>query len=204
MAQAQASLDAFCARVGDQRTRMRDGQRITVAALAELEPLAPLPPAFPATVSVRRVVTAQALVAFRGNSYSVPPGLAGATVTVSHRLGEQVLDIATTNTAGATVLARHRREPDGAGVLVRDVGHVHALATAVLAAFDTSKPCARKVRRPPSPPLSPTPSTCVPVGPSRSETGKSWSTLPTTPPLPASGRSPRDRPTRCPRRRRRR
>jgi hypothetical protein len=71
-------------------------------------------------------------------------------VTVSHRLGEHTIDIATVSrgTTAATVLARHRREPDGAGVLVRDTVHVTALETAVLAAFDTSKPCARKVRQP--------------------------------------------------------
>jgi transposase len=147
VAQAQASLDAFCARVGDSRVRRRDGERTTVGALAELEPLSPLPPAFPATVTAERVVSAQALVAFRGNRYSVPPGLAGASVLVSHRLGEHVLDIAT---PAGTVLARHRREPDGAGVLVHDTLHVTALQSAVLAAFDTSKPCARKVRRPPT------------------------------------------------------
>ncbi len=67
---------------------------------------------------------------------------------MSHRLGEHVLDIATTT---GTVLARHRREPDGAGVLVRDTVHVIALGSAMMAAFDSSKPCARKVRRPVSP-----------------------------------------------------
>ena len=36
-------------------------------------------------------------------------------------------------------------------MLVRDTVHVTALETAVLAAFDTTKPCARKARRPPSP-----------------------------------------------------
>jgi transposase len=148
VAQAQASLDAFCVRVGDSRVRKREGQRTTVGVLAEAEPLAPLPPAFPATVTAERVVSAQALVAFRGNRYSVPPGLAGSTVRVSHRLGEHSLDIAT---PAGTVLARHRRESDGAGVLVRDTVHVAALETAVLAAFDSSKPCARKLRRPVSP-----------------------------------------------------
>jgi transposase len=152
VAQAQASLDAFCARVGDKRPRRRDGERTTVGQLADLEPLAPLPPAFPATLTVSRVVSSQALVSFRGNRYSVPPGLAGSTVTVTHRLGAPTLDIATTGTTrSATVLARHRREPDGAGVLVRDTVHVTALQTAVLAAFDTGKPCHRKARRPPSP-----------------------------------------------------
>jgi len=147
VAAAQASLDGLCARVGDNRARRRDGQRTSVGELAAGEPLAPLPLAFPATVSVERVVSAQALVAFRGNSYSVPPGLAGTAVIVSHRLGEQILDIAT---AAGTVLARHRREPDGAGVVVRDSVHVTLLETAVLAAFDTRRRCARKVRRPPS------------------------------------------------------
>jgi len=162
MAQAQASLDALCAGVGDSRLRKRDGHRTTVGALAaaEAQLLGPLPPAFPATLMVSRVVSAQALVAFRGNHYSVPPGLAGATVTVSHRLGEATLDIAVhrrtphptspSGTVTATVLARHRREPDGAGVMVRDTGHVTALQTAVLAAFNTAKPCHRKARRPPS------------------------------------------------------
>ncbi|MHA6783344.1 Mu transposase domain-containing protein [Pseudonocardia saturnea] len=146
--EAQVSLDGFCARVGDGRARRRDGAATTVGMLAAAEPLAPLPSAFPATVRVERTVSAQALVAFRGNTYSVPPGLAGAKVTVSHRLAAMVIDIATN---GGTVLARHRRELDGAGVAVRDQVHVAALETAVLAAFDTSRPCPRKVRRPPSP-----------------------------------------------------
>src|SRR5664280_3063156 len=83
------------------------------------------PPAlpYPATVAVTRTVSAQALVAYRGNAYSVPPGLAGTTVQVAHRLGAATLDIA----AGAVVLARHHREPDGAGAIVRDTGHVVAL-----------------------------------------------------------------------------
>ncbi len=162
VAQAQASLDIFCARVGDSRLRHRDGQPTTVGALAASEPLAGLPPAFPATVRVARKVTAQALVAFRGNSYSVPPGLAGSTVTVVHRLGAVTLDVisgAAGTRAGAgpagsalpTVLARHHREPDGAGVLVRDTTHVTALQAKVLAQFSTDRPCPRKVRRPPSP-----------------------------------------------------
>ena len=164
MAQAQVSLDALCARVGDSRLRKRGGQPTTVGALAAVEAqlLGPLPPAYPATLMVARIVSAQALVAFRGNHYSVPPGLAGAIVTVSHRLGEATLDIAAGDiTAGApasgvscaltaTVLARHRRESDGAGVMVRDTVHVTALQSAVLAAFNTAKPCHRKARRPPS------------------------------------------------------
>ena len=156
--QAQASLDAFCARVGDKRLRRRDGQRTSVGALAAAEPLGVLPPAFPATVTVDRTVTAQALVHFRGNTYSVPPGLAGTTVHVTHRLDAHTLDITSTSTGGAggargalTVLARHDRAVDGAGVSVRDGGHVRALQTAVLTAFDDRPRCARKVRRPPTP-----------------------------------------------------
>src|SRR5450759_3345860 len=41
--QAQAHLDAFCARVGDSRRRMRAGEATTVGALAEAEPLRPPP-----------------------------------------------------------------------------------------------------------------------------------------------------------------
>jgi hypothetical protein len=36
---------------------------------------------------------AQALLAFRGNSYSVPPGHAGQQVTVRHQLGRSTVDI---------------------------------------------------------------------------------------------------------------
>ncbi len=149
VAAAQSSLDVLCSRL-DGRTRKRDGQATTVGVLAtaEAELLAPLPPVFPATVAVTRVVSAQALVAFRGNFYSVAPGLAGHSVVVSHRLDELTIDVATTD---GTVLARHRRVPDGAGVLVRQQVHVAALQTAVLAAFTTDKPCHRKARRPPSP-----------------------------------------------------
>ena len=148
-AQAQTHLDAFCARVGDGRTRRRDGERTTVGALADAEALREPPRLpFPLAVNVERVVSAQALVAFRGNFYSVGPGLGGARVHVVHRLGAEVLEIAT---AGGTVLASHRREPDGAGVIARHDAHVTALEHAVLAAFSDRAPCRRKVRRPPSP-----------------------------------------------------
>jgi len=55
-------------------------------------------------------------------------------------------------TAAGTVLARHRREPDHAGVVVRDSGHVAALEDKVLAARGAAAggPCRRKERRPPS------------------------------------------------------
>jgi len=144
---AQQGVDALAARM-DGRQRVRGGQRASVGELAAAEPLAPVPDVpFPAELFVARTVTAQALVAFRGNSYSVPPGLGGATVTVRHRLGSGTLAI---TTASGAVIARHRRAPDGAGALVRDSGHVTALETAVLASFSAAPPCRRKQRRPPS------------------------------------------------------
>jgi transposase len=148
-AQAQARLDAWCARHGDARPRRRDGQTVTVGQLAAAELLAGLPLApFPAVIADTRVVSAQALVAWHGNFYSVPPGHAGQQVVVRHRLGTATLDIAT---AAGTVLARHRRELDHAGVIVRDAGHVAALEARVLAARGDSRgPCRRKERRPPS------------------------------------------------------
>lgn len=148
-AAAQADLDRFCARVGDARTR-RDGggERVTVAALAATEPLLPVPRTpYPAAVSVTRTVSAQALVSFRGNTYSVPPGMAGRELSVSVRLGEPHLQVAT---EAGVVLARHRLAPAGAGAVVRDAGHVTALEHAVLTGFSDRAPCRAKTRRPPS------------------------------------------------------
>ncbi|MEU5852207.1 Mu transposase domain-containing protein [Saccharopolyspora shandongensis] len=138
-------MEDLCARL-DERTRVRDGQRATVAELATGEPLRPAPVVvFPAELVEQRTVSPQALVAFRGNSYSVPPGLAGARVTVQHRLGADILRIATV--AGA-VVAAHRRAPDGAGRVVRDDGHVVALERAALTSFSDARPCSHKIRRP--------------------------------------------------------
>jgi len=75
----------------------------TVATVAAAEPLRPVPATpFPATLTVERIVSAQALVAYRGNTYSVPPEL--ATVTVRVRLGAGQLELAT---AAGTVIAGH-------------------------------------------------------------------------------------------------
>jgi transposase len=150
---AQASLDAFCATRGDARLRTLAGRRGSVATHAAAERLAPPPAPFPAVLTAERKVSAQALVAFRGNAYSVPPELAGATVIVAHRLGATTIDIATGTAAGRlpTVIARHRLAADGAGVMVRDHGHVLALETAALAAFTTAAPHRRKQRIPPGP-----------------------------------------------------
>lgn len=93
-------------------------------------------------------MSAQALVAFRGNHYSVPPELARAQVQVAHRLGAVSIDIATS--AGA-VIARHRLAPAGAGATVRDTGHVLALERAAMAAFTDAPPHRRKQRIPAGP-----------------------------------------------------
>src|SRR5262252_2733436 len=145
--QAQASLDAFCAGPADARRRTTEGTRTTVGALAGAEPLLSLPAVpYPATVIVPRTVAANAAVAFRGNFYSVPPGLAGTAVECRHRLGTATLQV---HSAAGTALASHRLEPDGAGALVRDPGHAASLEAAVLAAFTTSPPCQRKGNHPP-------------------------------------------------------
>ena len=143
-AQAQSSLDQWCVEVADARRR---GPQ-TVAELAAAEPLMPLPPVcYPAMLDVERVVSASALVSFDGNRYSVPPTLAGQSVRVCHRLGEPLLRIVS---AAGVLVATHRRVPAGAGQLVRQPVHAAALEQAVLAAFTTRRPCARKPNRPPS------------------------------------------------------
>ncbi len=148
--EAQASLDRFCELRGDARLRPSAVDRAArVLTIAEQEPLAPVPTApFPATISEERTVSAQALVAWRGNFYSVPPELARARVVAWQRLGAQHLDIATSS---GIVIARHQLAPDGAGVMVRDHGHVIALEQLVLAGHDTSRPHRRKERIPPGP-----------------------------------------------------
>jgi hypothetical protein len=153
----QVGLDTWCARHGDTRVRSTPaGAKTTVGVLAAGEPLRPVPAPFPATLSVERIVSAQALVAFRGNRYSVPPELTAARVVVTVRLGGSTVDIATTpgpatGARGGIVLARHHLAPAGAGVMVRDHGHVLALETAAMAASTFAAPHRGKERRPPSP-----------------------------------------------------
>ena len=94
-------------------------------------------------------------MSFRGNRYSVPPQLHGATVSVSVRLGSTHLDIATAPCLArpwgpSVVIARHALAPTGAGAMVRDHGHVLALEHAAMAASTTARPHRRKERRPPS------------------------------------------------------
>ena len=146
--EAQRSLDVFCSTIGDERERRGPGgERTTVAELADAEPLLALPAApFPATTEVSRVVADNASVAFLGNRYSVPPGLAGTTLVVRHRLSSPTIDVVAPSGA---VLVTHRLAPGGSGALVRSVEHKEALEAAVLSAFTTARPCDKKANRPP-------------------------------------------------------
>ena len=84
----------------------------TVAAVADSEPLAPAPAApYPVIIAEQRSASRQALVAYRGNRYSVPPELAMARVTVSRPVGGAFIDIAT---PAGIVIARHKLLADGA------------------------------------------------------------------------------------------
>jgi hypothetical protein len=146
-AEAQRSLDAFCAGPADARTRRNASGRVTVAALAENEPLLALPTApYPATVSVRRIVGDNATVAFRGNAYSVPPGLGGSELVLRHRLGTGSVQV---HSPAGALLAGHQLALAGAGTIVRTHAHRAQLERAVLAAFTTERPCEPKANHPP-------------------------------------------------------
>ncbi len=113
--QAQVSLDPFARVRGDTRLRATSDGRSTVAVVATTEPLSPVPAlAYPVIVAETGTASRQALVSYRGNRYSVPPELAAAQVVVSHPVGGQFCDIATT---GGIVIARHRMAADGLGVM---------------------------------------------------------------------------------------
>jgi transposase len=158
--EAQVSLDRFWATTGDQRLRppgryadpddVVGGERPvwpTVGELADAEQLMALPPVpYPATVEVGRRVDERASVAFRGNRYSVAPGLGGVEITVRHRLGTATLDVV--SPAGA-VMVTHRLAPPGAGSMVRTPEHRAALEAVVLSQFSTARPCDRKANKPP-------------------------------------------------------
>ena len=163
-AEAQASIDRFCAEIADARPRTglsgrpggdADGTvdtgvragRVTVAELAEAEPLLALPDApYPAVVVEVRTVAPNALVSLWGNRYSVPPGLVGAHVQIRWHLGAETADFH----ASGTVVATHRLAPRGAQRTVRLPEHTRALENVVLGAFDSGRPCKTKVNRPPT------------------------------------------------------
>ena len=146
LAEAQASLDRFCATIGDARRR----GDTTVGELGDTEPLLGLPAlAYPATTDVTRIVAANALVSVDGNRYSVPPALVGVEVKVRHRLGSDELQVIS---PAGTVVASHRVAPRGQGRIVRLPQHTAALENVVLAAFTSARPCPTKPNRPPSGP----------------------------------------------------
>jgi hypothetical protein len=68
-------------------------------------------------------------------------------VAVLARLGEPTLRLVS---AAGVLVATHRRLPAGASQIVRTGADRSALEQAVLAAFTTKPPCARKPNRPPS------------------------------------------------------
>lgn len=143
--QAQASIARFAASQ-DTRDRRTPEGKTTCEAMAANENLGPLATPYPVILSEARVASRQALVAWRGNYYSVPPELAAAKVLVTHRLGTTHLDVAA---ADGTVMARHQRATNGLGATLRDTGHVIALNQAALAGANTLKPHGRKERIPP-------------------------------------------------------
>lgn len=143
--QATAAFETFQRTTGDARWRYD----VTVAEAALREHLLALPAApYPATLCVDRRVSPRALVDFRGNHYSLPPGLVGHEVSVRHRLGSATLEVIT---GSQTVIAEHHLAPAGAGVVIRLPEHRAALESAVLSAFSTAAPCRRKENRPPGP-----------------------------------------------------
>jgi Mu transposase-like protein len=85
--------------------------------------------------------------ASRATRYSVPPRLAGQTVTARVRVGEPLVQIVS---AAGVLVASHHRLLAAAGQLVRSPVQQAALERAVLAAFTTRPRCARKPNRPPT------------------------------------------------------
>lgn len=150
--QAQAGVDRFARTRGDTRMRVGPGGKSSVAVLAKSEPLRPAPATpYPVIICEPRTVSRQALVAYRGNRYSVPPELAGAQVSVTRPVGAELIDILT---ASGITIARHRLAGDGTGAVIRDHGHVIALEHAAMAAASsggTGRPHRRKERIPPGP-----------------------------------------------------
>jgi hypothetical protein len=157
--EAQVSLDRFWSTTGDARLRSpaklmepgaidTEGKKWpTVGELANAEPLLSLPAApYPATIEVTRTVTRTATVAFRGNGYSVPPGMSGTQLLVRHRVGTNELSV---HTSSGLVVATHRLGVPGLGGVISTPEHREALEKAVLAGFSSASPCNRKENRPP-------------------------------------------------------
>jgi hypothetical protein len=106
--------------------------------------LPPMP--YPATIEERRFSDDRAAVAFRGNRYSVNPGLGGIELTLRHRLGTGSLEICSPQ---GTELISHVLALAGSGQIVRTAEHRAALEAVVLGQFSTARPCDRKANKPP-------------------------------------------------------
>jgi transposase len=160
-AEAQLSLDRFWSLTGDARLRppgrYLDPDELiqgegrprwpSVGELADAEVLMALPAVpYPATIEERHRVDDKASVAFRGNRYSVPPGMGGAECTLRHRLGTGTLEVFS---ASGIELVSHRLARSGAGQMVRTPEHRVALESVVLDQFSTARPCERKANKPP-------------------------------------------------------
>jgi transposase len=159
--EAQVSLDRFWSTVGDDRlrpsgryagpgelTRQRQSWP-SVAELAQSEVLMALPAVpYPATIEVVRPVDERASVAFRGNRYSVAPGMTGTELSLRHRLGTATLQVF--SPSGALLVAHHLARA-GAGQMVRTAEHRAALEEVVLSQFSSARPCDRKANKPPGP-----------------------------------------------------
>ena len=161
MADAQVSMDHFWSTTGDARLRPpgryldpaepteEEGRPTwpTVGELAAGEELMALPAVpYPATIEVHKVVDDKASVAFRGNRYSVPPGMGGAELTLRHRLGTASLEVFAPS---GIELVSHALAQPGAGAMVRTEAHRAALEVVVLSQFSTERPCDRKANKPP-------------------------------------------------------
>ena len=85
-------------------------------------------------------------MAFRGNRYSLNPGMGGIDVTLRHRLGTNTVEIVS---AAGQVLVSHHLAAPGAGSMIRTPEHRAALEAVVLSQFTTAQPCDRKANRPP-------------------------------------------------------
>jgi Mu transposase-like protein len=159
-AEAQMSLDRFWSTTGDSRLRppgryvdpddLTEGERPrwpSVGELAEAEVLMSLPAVpYPATIEERRFSDEKATVAFKGNRYSVNPGLGGVELTLRHRLGTNSLEIYSPQ---GTELVSHTLAVTGSGRIVRTPEHRAALEAVVLGHFSTGRPCDRKANKPP-------------------------------------------------------
>lgn len=157
---AQVSVDRFWSTTGDARLRppgryadpadLTPDERPawpTVGELAAAETLMALPAVpFPATIEEFHTVDDRATVAFRGNRYSVNPGLGGVELVLRQRLGTSTLEIFS---PAGMLMVSHRVAPPGAGSIIRTPEHRDALEKVVLGQFSTARPCDRKANKPP-------------------------------------------------------